>query len=136
MTLSIGQLSKRTKVKVETIRYYEKSGVMPEPPRTEAGYRQYGLEHVDRLGFIRRCRELGFAMCEIQELLGLVDDKDYSCAEIQALTLAHAESVRSKIQDLQRMEDTLRRIASECSGADLPDCPIIDALMGSTGTSG
>lgn len=127
---TIGELSKRTGVNIETIRYYEKIGAMPNPPRTATGYRVYGADLLDRLTFIRRCRQLGFGMKEIQELLGLVDAHGYTCAEVQALTLEHAEMVRRKVRDLKSLEKTLRRIASQCTGKKVPECPIIDALLG------
>ncbi len=126
---TIGELSKRTGVNIETIRYYEKSGVMPNPPRTAAGYRVYNEDHLNRLTFIRRCRQLGFAMIEIQDLLGLVDSHAYTCGEVRALTLEHADTVSQKIRDLKRLESTLRRISSECTGGKVPQCPIIDALL-------
>ena len=126
---TIGELSKRTGVNIETIRYYEKSGVMPNPPRTAAGYRVYNEDHLNRLTFIRRCRQLGFAMIEIQELLSLVDARGYTCGEVQAMTLEHAEMVKQKIRDLQRLEKTLRSISSQCTGKKVPECPIIDALL-------
>ncbi len=127
--LTIGKLSQQTGVNIETIRYYEKAGLMPNPPRSEGGFRLYRYDHRRRLTFIRRCRELGFTMSEVRELLGLVDAHGYTCGEVQTLTLEHAKSVRGKIVDLRRMEKTLRAIASECSGSDVPDCPIIDALL-------
>ena len=127
--LRIGALSKRTGVNIETIRYYEKIGVMPNPPRTPAGYRVYGEDHLKRLRFIRRCRQLGFSMIEIQPLLLLVDAHGYSCSEVQALTLRHAEMLRKKIRDLERLEKTLRGIAAQCTGGQVPDCPIIDGLL-------
>lgn len=132
----IGELSKRTGVNIETIRYYEKIGVMPNPPRTPAGYRAYGEDHLNRLRFIRRCRQLGFPMTEIQPLLLLVDAHGYSCSEVQALTLRHAEILKRKIADLKRLEKTLRGIASRCTGEQVPDCPIIDALLEPTGKPG
>ncbi len=125
----IGELSKRTDVNIETIRYYEKIGVMPNPPRTPAGYRVYEENHQNRLQFIRRCRQLGFPINEIQALLALVDAHSYSCSEIQALTLRHAALVANKIRNLEQLEKTLRGIASQCTGEHVPDCPIIDALL-------
>ena len=127
---TIGELSKRTGVNIETIRYYEKIGAMPNPPRTAAGYRVYGEDLLKRLMFIRRCRQLGFSMAEIHQLLGLVDAHGYTCAEVQALTLEHSEMVKQKIQDLNSLEKTLRGIASQCTGKKVPECPIIDALLG------
>lgn len=129
---TIGQLSKRTGVNIETIRYYEKTGAMPNPPRTAAGYRLYSEPHRNRLKFIRRCRQLGFTMVEIQDLLGLVDARGYTCGEVQALTLEHAEMVKQKIRDLKRLEQTLRSISSQCTGKKIPECPIIDALLDPT----
>ena len=127
---TIGELSKRTGVNIETIRYYEKIGAMPNPPRTAAGYRVYGGDLLKRLTFIRRCRQLGFSMAEIHQLLDLVDAHGYTCAEVQALTLEHAEMVKQKIRDLKSLEKTLRGIASQCTGKKVPECPIIDALLG------
>ena len=125
----IGELARRTGVKIETIRYYEKSGVMPSPSRSAAGYRLYGQDHERRLRFIRRCRELGFSMTDIRDLLGLLDDHRYTCGDVRALTLDHADLVKKKIRDLRRLEKTLRQIASRCTGGNVPECPIIDALL-------
>jgi MerR family transcriptional regulator, mercuric resistance operon regulatory protein len=133
---TIGEMSKRTGVNIETIRYYEKIGAMPNPPRTAAGYRVYGADLLKRLTFIRRCRQLGFGMKEIQELLGLVDAHGYTCAEVQALTLEHAAMVRQKVTDLKKLETTLRNIASQCTGKKIPECPIIDALLGDASKAG
>ena len=126
----IGALSECTGVKIETIRYYERAGLFPNPPRTAGGHRIYGDDHVKRLRFIRRCRQLGFSMDEIQALLGLVDGSSYTCREVKTLTLEHAASVQSKIADLRRMEKTLLEISSRCEGGEVPECPIIDALLG------
>ena len=125
----IGALSERSRVKIETIRYYEREGLLPSPPRTSGGHRSYREDHLKRLTFIRRSRELGFSMAEIRDLLALVDGHSYTCGEVRALTLEHAESVRSKISDLQRMERMLVEIASGCKGGTVPDCPIVDALL-------
>ncbi len=126
---TIGALSENTGVKIETIRYYEKSGIMPNPPRSAGGFRMYREEHLNRLRFIRRCRQLGFSMAEIEGLLGLVDDHGYTCSEVRSLTMEHADMVKQKIKDLKRLEKTLRSIASQCTGKEVPDCPIIDALQ-------
>ena len=124
----IGTLSKRTGVNIETIRYYEKQKLLPDPPRSEGGHRCYGEEHLKRLMFIRRSRQLGFSMEEIREMLILVDGGSYTCGEIRALTMEHAKSIREKIADLERMEATLLDISSRCKGGAIPDCPIIDVL--------
>ena len=110
-TLGIGALSKLTGVKIETIRYYERQKLLVDPPRTEGGHRCYGRDHLKRLSFIRRSRELGFSMEEIRELLVMVDGDSYTCGEIKALTVEHAKSIRGKINDLEKIETTLLNIS-------------------------
>jgi MerR family mercuric resistance operon transcriptional regulator len=124
---SIGALSQLTGVNIETVRYYEKIGLLPAPPRTEGGHRLYKDDHLKRLIFIRRSRELGFTLNEIRNLLGLVAG-DYTCGEVQAAALSHLRSIRHKIADLRRMERTLADTASRCKGGTAPDCPIIEVL--------
>lgn len=126
---TIGRLSERTNCNIETIRYYERIGIMPAPPRSEGGRRIYQQEHIKRLMFIRRSRELGFSIKEIRALLGLVDKGSYSCGEIRALTIEHIKNIKNKIADLRKLEKTLSRIALRCKGDDIPECPIIDALF-------
>jgi len=128
-SVGIGALSKRTGCKVETIRYYERIGLLPDPPRSEGGHRIYSLEHLKRLTFIRRGRELGFTLDEIRTLLGLVDGGNYTCGEVKALTLEHLQEIRKKISDLKRLEESLTAIAAECEGGSVPKCPIIDTLF-------
>ncbi len=125
----IGVLSEQTGVNIETIRYYEREGLLPHPPRTAGGHRSFSEDHLKRLTFIRRSRELGFSLAEIRVLLALVDGGSYTCGEIKALTLEHAESVRSKISDLRRIKRILLDISSRCEGGAVPECPIIDALL-------
>ena len=131
--LGIGELSKLTGVKIETIRYYEQQKLLADPPRTEGGHRCYNEDHLKRLTFIRRSRQLGFTMEEIRELLILVEGGMYTCGEVKALTMEHAKSVREKINDLIRMEATLLDISSRCSGDAVPECPILDALSDISG---
>lgn len=126
--MKIGRLAALTDCKIETIRYYEKIGLLPEPARTGGGYRVYDDQHMKRLSFIRRCRELGFTIDEIRGLLTLVDGGNYTCGDIKKLTLEHVDSIRQKIKDLKKLEKTLSIIASQCSGGSTPECPIIDAL--------
>lgn len=126
---TIGTLSKLTGCNVETIRYYERIGLLPAPPRTEGGHRVYGDVHARRLTFVRRSRELGFAIEEVRELLSLVDGKRYTCDEVQALTLDHLADVKKKLADLRQLERVLRKMAAQCSGGKVPECPIIDALF-------
>jgi MerR family transcriptional regulator, mercuric resistance operon regulatory protein len=128
--LSIGALSKQSGVNIETIRYYEKIGVMPAPARSAGGYRIYALDHLKRLGFIRRGRQLGFSLDELRGLLHLVDGHAYTCAEVHTLTLQHLTEVRHKIADLRRLERVLADMAAQCTEDLVPECPVIDALFG------
>ncbi|MDZ3836189.1 MAG: helix-turn-helix domain-containing protein [Rhodospirillales bacterium] len=121
-------LARRTGCNLETIRYYEKIGIMPEPPRTASGYRVYDEQHVARLRFILRARELGFTIEEIRGLLGLVDGGTQTCAEVKERTVQHLEDVRAKIADLRRIERVLATTAASCSGEDVPECPVLEAL--------
>lgn len=123
-----GELAKATGCNLETIRYYEKTGMMPDPPRTAAGHRIYGQSHIQRLRFILRARELGFAIDEIKGLLGLVDGGTQTCGEVKALTERHLSDVRRKIEDLRRIEKVLAATAGQCSGEDVPECPVLEAL--------
>jgi len=125
---SIGQLGARAGAHLETVRYYERIGLMPGPPRSQGGHRVYDGAHLKRLGFIRRSRELGFSLDEIRALLGLVDRGDYTCDEVRDLTLAHLAEIRKKIADLRRLEWSLQRMAAQCSGDRVPECPVIDVL--------
>jgi len=127
-TYSRGQLSKLTGVKGETIRYYENCGLLPAPPRSEGGHRIYCEEHAKQLIFIRRCRELGFAIIEIDGLLGLASDNNRSCEQVRALTESHLAGVKDKIKDLKKMEKSLETMVGECVDSASPNCPIIDVL--------
>jgi len=128
MQLSRGSLGKQTGVNIETIRYYEKIGLMPDPDRSSGGYRIYDHSHLKRLSFVRRSRELGFTLNEIRELLELVDGGDYTCAEVRDRTIVHLEEVAQKIRDLQKMQRTLKTMAAKCDGGLVPECPIVDSL--------
>lgn len=125
--LTIGGLSDRTGVNVETIRYYEREGLLPSIPRTAGGHRVFGDAHLRRLLFIRRSRELGFSGAEIRALLDLVDG-GYTCGEVRDLTLGHLANVKARIAGLRRLEKTLATVSARCEGGDLPDCPIVEAL--------
>lgn len=128
-TLGIGALSKLTNCNIETIRYYERIGLLTPPPRTQGGHRQYSDEDVKRLTFVRRGRELGFTLEEVRELLTLVDGGHYTCEEVKTITLAHIDDVRRKIADLRTLYKVLKYTAAECSGGNVPECPIIDVLF-------
>ena len=128
MSLTRGGLARATGCNLETIRYYEKIGMMPDPPRTTAGYRIYDGVHASRLRFILRARELGFAIEDIKGLLVLMDGGTQTCAEVKTRTNQHLVDVRAKIADLRRIEKVLQETASRCSGEKVPDCPILTAL--------
>jgi MerR family mercuric resistance operon transcriptional regulator len=124
-----GELANLSGCNIETVRFYEKQGLLPAPPRTAGGHRDYDREHLKRLTFIRRSRELGFTLAEVRGLLGLVDGGDYTCAEVSALTLAHLDDVRRRIADLERLAGILAAMAAQCEDGTVPACPVIDALL-------
>lgn len=126
---TIGKLSERTGVHIETIRYYEKVGLLPAPPRSEGGHRLYAQVHLARLTFLRRSRELGFSIEEIRALIGLMEEEDYTCKEVKALTLQHLHNIRQKIRDLRKLEKALVGVASQCNGGMTQDCPILETLF-------
>jgi len=127
--LSIGQLSKATGVKVVTIRYYEQIKLMPAPLRTEGNYRAYSREHLHRLQFIRRCRDLGFTLDQLRDLLNLSTQAGLKCAGVDRITDNHLKEIEHKIADLQRLAAELRRIRNRCSGkGTIADCRILEAL--------
>lgn len=128
LQLSRGELAKRTGVNIETIRYYEKIGLLPEPPRTPGGHRIYDESLLKRLSFVRRCRELGFSLDELRGLLELVDGGSYSCAEVLESVQAHLRRINGKIRDLRKMQKTLRELSNQCTGEDVPGCPIVEVL--------
>ncbi|HZA67388.1 MAG TPA: helix-turn-helix domain-containing protein [Geminicoccaceae bacterium] len=124
-----GELAERSGCNIETVRFYEKQGLLPAPPRTAGGHRDYDREHLKRLTFIRRSRELGFTLDRVRNLLALVDGRDWICAEVRAMTLEHLADVRRKIADLERLARILEDMAAQCDGGQVPACPVIDALL-------
>lgn len=128
-SFSRGTLAGHCGVNSETIRYYEKKGLMPDPPRSAGGHRIYDQSHLKRLSFIRRTRELGFTIREVRDLLDLVDSEEYTCAEVRNRTVVHLRDVEQKLRDLQNMQQTLNSMVSKCDGGLVPQCPIIDALF-------
>ena len=132
--MPIGALSERTGVKVETIRYYEQVGLLPEPERSEGNQRRYGRSHVERLAFIRHARDLGFPVDGIRTLLRLSDTPGMACDEAHAIARRHLDEVRGKIARLRALETELARIATTCSGGVAAcDCAIIEALADHAG---
>jgi MerR family mercuric resistance operon transcriptional regulator len=129
--LGIGTLSKHTGCNIETIRYYERIGLLSPATRSEGGHRLYGEAQRRRLGFIRRTRELGFTLDQIRTLLKLVDGGRYTCAQVKRITVHHLEEVRRKVADLRTIGLVLEKMAATCDGGTVPKCPVIDALFDS-----
>jgi DNA-binding transcriptional MerR regulator len=126
--LKIGDLAGATGTKVETIRYYERIGLLPEPGRTEGNYRIYDAGHLSRLGFIRRARELGFSVADVRELLGLAERQESSCAAVDRLVGRHLATVEQKIAALKRLRGELRETLTACKGGRVAECRVIQAL--------
>ena len=127
--LTIGKLAALSGVNLETIRYYERIGLMPEPDRTEGGHRVYDKLLQHRLAFVRRGRELGFSIADIRVLLGLAEPGHRSCDDVQAIAAAHLEQVRAKVVDLVRLENILATTISRCASAgEAPSCPVLEML--------
>ena len=131
--LLIGGLAERTGVNSETIRYYEKIGLLPPPPRTEGRHRAFDEQHVQRLSFIRRGRELGFPIEDIRTLLQLVDSGSSECRATKDMTLLHLADVRGKIASLKKLERALKDMTDACAPGNQSSCPIIDALSTGVG---
>jgi len=129
ITLRIGDLAKNAGVKAVTIRYYEQAGLLPVCGRTASNYRVYAQEHLQRLSFVRRCRELGFSLEQIRDLLQLSAAQSPTCADVCSVAADHLKEVESKISDLKRLAAELRRIARFCDGKrSSAECGLIAAL--------
>jgi len=126
--MKIGELARATGTKVETVRYYEASGLLPKPARTQANYRDYDLSHLERLMFIRRSRDLGFTLKSVRELLTLADDNDDPCDAVDQVASAHLLAVEQKIADLTALRDELSLMLQCCGDGTVGDCKIISAL--------
>ena len=127
-TFSIGELARVTGSKVETIRYYERVGVLPPPARTGGNYRAYAQPHLDRLSFIRRGRDLGFSLDDVRELLRLSDDRQRSCGEIDQIARRRLAEVERKLADLTILRGELRQLIDQCQRGTVAECRIIAAL--------
>ena len=127
--IRIGELSQRTGCNIETIRYYERIGLLPAPIRSAGRYRLYDARDVGRLVFVRRARALGFTLDEVRALLALsTKDGEAACPEVRELAAAHLRKMRAKIADLRAMEHVLADAVRCCDADELPGCPLIDAL--------
>ncbi len=131
--LTTSKLAQAAGVNAETLRYYERRGLLPEPPRRESGYRMYPVDSVDRLVFIKRAQELGFTLDEIQQLLDLRFDADATAADVRNQAQVKIEQIESKLVALQQMHDSLLHLIEQCHGdGPTSDCPILDALSART----
>ena len=130
--LSIGDLATRTGTKVETIRYYERAGLMPPPARTAGNHRAYSQAHADRLAFIRHSRELGFPLDDVRALLTVSDDPHQPCAAVDAIARRHLGAVRSRIARLQALEAELARMVHECGRGQVANCRVVEVLADQT----
>ena len=130
--MTIGQVARQTGVSVETIRYYEKEGLINEPERSPSGYRQYQEETIKRVLFIQRAKEVGFTLKEISDLLLIQSKPDARCGDLLNKATLKVAQIEEKIHELQRMKQSLQQLTEECmSDSGLEDCPILDALYAS-----
>ena len=128
-TLTIGKLAKKAHVNVETIRYYERRGLMPDPPRSESGYRHYSQDSVVRIQFILNAKELGFSLKEVSELLSLRVDRYNTCNDVKRMAEVKIANIEEKIRALQDMKNALMKLKAECIGrGPVVECPILEAL--------
>jgi MerR family mercuric resistance operon transcriptional regulator len=128
-SLTIGRLAKEAGVNLETVRFYERRGLLPRPPRSASGYRLFPADAARRLRFIRRAQELGFSLAEIRELLSLRVSRNTSSAAIRTRTEAKIADIESKMRSLESMKKTLQKLTKACDGcAPVAECPILDSL--------
>jgi Cu(I)-responsive transcriptional regulator len=128
--MNIGEAAKQSAVTAKMIRHYESLGLLPPAPRTDAGYRVYDDASVHTLRFIRRARDLGFGMKEIDTLLGLWRNRRRASSDVKRIARAHADDLQRRIDEMQAMKRTLEHLAHCCQGNARPDCPILDDLAG------
>jgi Cu(I)-responsive transcriptional regulator len=133
--MAIGALARATGTKAETIRYYERIGLLPRPTRTAANYRSYGSAELARLSFIRRARALGFSIEQVSALLDLADRRDRSCGAVDALAKEHLETIEAKIADLSALRRELADLIGQCRRGTIAECRILDALAPSPATA-
>lgn len=124
----IGAVAKATGITVETVRWYERVGLLPPPARTTGNYRSYGQGHLARLSFIRRARDLGFTLDQVRGLLRLADQQDEFCEAVDAIARSHLGDVERKIADLQALHRELAEIIGRCGSGTVAECRILEAL--------
>ena len=126
--MNIGELARAADIKAETVRYYERIGLLPAPPRTAGNYRDYAAADVGRLSFIRRARELGFSIGQIRMLLELADQKERSCEAVDAIAREHLAEVKRKLAGLTALRRELDRLIGQCRRGTVAECRILEAL--------
>jgi MerR family mercuric resistance operon transcriptional regulator len=126
--IAIGALARQTGTNVETIRFYERIGLLPAPGRSAGGYRLYQMDHLKRLNFVRRARALGFSIPEVRTLLRLADERRRPCAEVRIVAEGHLRDVLAKIADLRAMKRVLEETVARCADGTGIHCPVIEAL--------
>ena len=130
-SVTIGQLAREAGINLETVRYYERRGLLPKPPRTSSGYRLFPMDAAQRLRFIKRAKDLGFSLAEIQELLALRVSRRTSSAEVRKRAEAKIGDIEGKIRSLESMRNSLRKLTNACEGCGpISECPIIESLEG------
>ncbi len=130
--LTIGTLAKESGCEVQTIRYYEQIGILPKPARTTGGHRLYTQEQAQRLRFIRRCRDLGFPLEEVKEVLRLADNREGDCGAVDRIATLRLQDVREKISQLTALEKELARMARGCRQGKISTCRIVQSLSESS----
>jgi Cu(I)-responsive transcriptional regulator len=126
--MNIGELARAAGTSAETIRYYERIGLLAAPPRTAGNYRDYSAAHVSRLTFTRRARDLGFSIDQIRALLDLADEKGQSCEAVDAIARAHLSEVKRKLADLKALRRELESVIGQCRHGTIAECRILEAL--------
>lgn len=127
--MRIGQVAKRAGVTVETVRFYERKGLLTPPPRNPGGYRQYPHEVIARIRFIKRAKELGFSLTEIFELLSLQANPKATCGDVKQRAETKISTIQARMKDLQKMKQLLEKLVASCTGSGpLDECPIIDCF--------
>lgn len=131
--MNIGEVAAETGITSKSIRYYESIGLIPEAQRTDGGYRQYSDKDVQTLHFVRRARNLGFTVGEVEELLSLYRDRNRASADVRDIAIKHITDLDKKVAELEGMRATLTHLVEKCHGDDRPDCPILDDLARADG---
>ena len=126
--MKIGELARRAGSNSETVRYYERIGLLPRPGRTDSNYRDYSQSDVERLTFIRHARGLGFELADVRSLIDLAEHPDRDCGEADAIASRHLDAVETKIAQLERLRNELGRMTSQCRGGNVSTCRILQVL--------